>query len=88
MLYKNSSFRIVSISLIILLVLPCVSSEARRKTAKYRFTARTAIFADINGRTLYARNIHSRVPPASTTKIMTALLVLERLSLDQYVTVS
>jgi D-alanyl-D-alanine carboxypeptidase (penicillin-binding protein 5/6) len=29
-----------------------------------------------------------KVPPASTTKVMTALLVLENLALDQYVTVS
>lgn len=36
----------------------------------------------------FAKNINERIYPASTTKIMTVLLALEKLPLDQYVTVS
>lgn len=36
----------------------------------------------------YGKNVHSRVPPASTVKVMTALIVLERLPLDKVVTTS
>ncbi len=36
----------------------------------------------------YGKNVHRRVPPASTVKVMTALLVLEKLSLDKVVTIS
>ena len=57
--------------------------------AKYQVSCRSMIFSD---RTkvvrLYGKNVHDRVLPASTTKVMTALLVMERLPLDKYVTVS
>lgn len=52
-------------------------------------SARAAIVLD--GKTekiLYAKNPHLRVPPASTTKLMTAMVVLDRLSLDSIITVS
>ncbi len=39
-------------------------------------------------RRLYSKNVNLRVVPASTVKIMTALLVLEKLPLEGYVTVS
>ena len=51
-------------------------------------TARAAILADsANLKRLYGKNVHKQVLPASTTKVMTALLVLERLPLDKYITV-
>ncbi|WP_244272594.1 D-alanyl-D-alanine carboxypeptidase family protein [Natronincola peptidivorans] len=37
------------------------------------------------GRVLYEKNIHQELPMASTTKIMTALLAIERIPLDQQV---
>jgi D-alanyl-D-alanine carboxypeptidase (penicillin-binding protein 5/6) len=40
------------------------------------------------GRVLYAKNPDLRLPPASTTKLMTALVVLERAKLSDVVTVS
>ncbi len=40
-----------------------------------------------SGRRLFAKNADGRVLPASTTKVMTAILVLEKLSLDDYVVV-
>ena len=55
----------------------------------YKISARSAILLDTTRqRQLYAKNIRKKVQPASTTKVMTALLVLERLPLDQIVTVS
>jgi D-alanyl-D-alanine carboxypeptidase (penicillin-binding protein 5/6) len=51
--------------------------------------ATAAVLADVRtGRVLYARGAHRRLAPASTTKIMTALVVLERLGPAATVTVS
>ena len=41
-----------------------------------------------NGKRLFSKNADKTILPASTTKVMTALLVLEKLSLNDYVTVS
>jgi len=52
-------------------------------------TARAAILMDAEtGQVLYDKNAEQRRPPASTTKIMTALLALEGGNLQQEVTVS
>lgn len=51
-------------------------------------SADSAVLLDANtGKILYSKNPDSAYPPASTTKIMTALLVLEKGNLDSYVTV-
>ena len=64
-------------------------SKKRTVTKSYRVTANSAILIDINNnKLLYGRDIYQQVFPASTTKVMTALLVLEKLALDDYVTVS
>jgi D-alanyl-D-alanine carboxypeptidase (penicillin-binding protein 5/6) len=50
--------------------------------------AEAAVVVDARtGRVLFARQIHRRLPPASTTKIVTALVVLERLGADASVTI-
>lgn len=41
-----------------------------------------------SGRILYAQNPHQQLPPASLTKIMTGLLVMEADNLDKQVTIS
>ena len=52
-------------------------------------SARAAILIDgESGRALYALNADTRLPMASTTKIMTALLALERCRPDEIVTAS
>ncbi len=49
--------------------------------------AEAAILMDVTtGTILYAKNIHERLYPASTTKIMTCLLAVENASLDDTVT--
>lgn len=50
---------------------------------------KSVIFSDSTKvKRLYGKNVHMKVQPASTTKVMTALLAMEKLSLDSYVTVS
>lgn len=52
-------------------------------------SARAAIlFENTTGTVLYAKNPHQRRPPASTTKILTAIIALEQGRLDDIVTVS
>ncbi len=52
-------------------------------------TAKAFVIMDAkSGRTLLALNPHLMLPPASTLKVMTALMVVERLHLDDKVTVS
>ena len=51
--------------------------------------AKGAVLMDAGtGRVLFAQNAHLRLPMASTTKIMTALIALEQERLDDYFTVS
>lgn len=57
-------------------------------TALPTMRAVAAILVDVHsGEVLVAQNEHQRLPPASTTKIMTALLALERGNLEDVVTV-
>jgi D-alanyl-D-alanine carboxypeptidase (penicillin-binding protein 5/6) len=63
--------------------------SAQTVAAKYSDSCRSVIFSDSTKvKRLYGKRVHDRVIPASTTKVMTALLVMEHLSLDSYVTVS
>ena len=49
----------------------------------------SAIVMEVDtGTILYSKNIHERLYPASTTKIMTALLVVENCQMDEVVTFS
>lgn len=64
------------------------AKKTTRKSGSY-ISARGAILMDAGtGKRLFAKNSNARLLPASTTKVMTALLVLEKLGLDDYVTVS
>lgn len=63
--------------------------DARKKAkAKPAMTCKSAIFSNsTKGKRLFGKDTERKVLPASTVKIMTALIVLERLPLEQYVTV-
>ena len=80
-------FFILLIAFVFYAVLPV---EAAKKTSrKFYVTARGAVLMDsANGKILFSKSAQKKILPASTTKVMTALLVLEKLSLDSYVTVS
>jgi D-alanyl-D-alanine carboxypeptidase (penicillin-binding protein 5/6) len=67
------------------------SGEPRRasETVPVNVTATAAILMDArSGQVLYSRNPHLRWPPASTTKIMTALVALEHAHLDTLIEIS
>lgn len=61
-----------------------LAAEAQRG-----LSCRAAIFSDSTRvKRLYGKSVHLRLYPASTTKVMTALLVLEKLPLNKIVRVS
>lgn len=66
--------------------LPIQSNEIDNWPAGPQISAQAAILMDANtGVILYSKNIHERLYPASTTKIMTALLAMENGNLDDMV---
>ena len=84
---------IVVTALIAILVLPANGDAMRHRKKHYRRaalpSAAAALLWDVTANTaLYEKNPQRPIYAASTTKIMTALLVLEKLPLDQMVTVS
>lgn len=80
---NSNKIRLALIACFLLAVFPLSSF------AKHRVTCKSVIFSDSTKvKRLYGRRVHDRVLPASTVKVMTALVVLERLKLDDYVTVS
>ncbi|HEX9061872.1 MAG TPA: D-alanyl-D-alanine carboxypeptidase family protein [Clostridia bacterium] len=90
------------VSMLILLINPCVADDenegifeaASLKTGPASpglpsVSAGAAILMDMNsGRVMYDKNARSRRPMASTTKIMTAILAIEKGNLNDVVTVS
>ena len=63
-------------------------AASSRKSGKSQVSCKSVVLSDtVNVKRLYGKNIHKKVLPASTAKVMTALLVLEKLSLNQYLTV-
>src|SRR5205823_14847592 len=67
---------------------PLLTAPANLPSGGLRVAARSAILADATtGSVLWEKAAHEPLPIASTTKIMTAVVVLERLSLDQVVKV-
>ncbi|NLY70358.1 MAG: D-alanyl-D-alanine carboxypeptidase [Clostridiales bacterium] len=52
-------------------------------------SAQTAVVIELNtGKVLYSKNAHQKVYPASTTKILTALIALEECNLDDIVKIT
>ncbi len=66
--------------------LPIQSNEIENWPAGPEISAQSAILMDIDtGVILYAKNIHEKLYPASTTKILTCLLAMEQGDLDDMV---
>jgi D-alanyl-D-alanine carboxypeptidase len=75
--------------LFLLLVFPAAASPGSGHREAIATSARAAVLLDLgSGRFLYEQNADQRLPMASTTKIMTALVVLESAGLDELVTVT
>lgn len=71
------------------MVCPVAALDNSPSTAPLTINAKAAVLIDAQtGRILYEKNAHERLPMASTTKIMTALLTLEQVDLDDYFTVN
>lgn len=91
-LFRINSIRTVNAVLFFLVTFFFLFSsavEAKKRTKKKPGVCKAVIFSDSTKiKRLYGRGVHNRILPASTAKVMTALLAIERLSLDQYITVS
>lgn len=68
---------------------PVTSQSVQTELPPLKLYAQGAILMDAaSGRVLYSKNGEEQLPMASTTKIMTLILTLERANLDDTVTVS
>lgn len=91
---KFRRFLALFLSLILSFSLCTVSFAAEDDVGDWEVLAKAAILVDPDtGEILYARNIHEKLYPASLTKVMTALLVLEaidegRIAMDTVLTAS
>jgi D-alanyl-D-alanine carboxypeptidase (penicillin-binding protein 5/6) len=81
--------KFIGISLVWLLFL-CTSYLSEVPAASAReFQARAAVVMDaVTGRVLFAKNPELRLMPASTTKLMTSLVVIDRAQISDVATVS
>ena len=77
----------VSIFLVILVSLFTGSSFAVRDNKPTIYAPNAILIESLTGEILYEKNAYDRKYPASTTKIMTALIVLENCKLDEKVVV-
>lgn len=66
------------------------SKKSQKKASRpHVISAKAALLMEVkSGHRLYAKDAGRKILPASTTKVLTAILVLERLNLDDYVTIS
>lgn len=82
---RGPFLRLVSAFLAALLL----SVPAGAAVSRPVLTARSAIVIDArDGDVLYSKNPRLRLPPASTTKVMTALIAIQRLPLDKRILIS
>ncbi|MFH1406695.1 MAG: D-alanyl-D-alanine carboxypeptidase family protein [Candidatus Omnitrophota bacterium] len=81
-------YRIIAFALLASFFTTQIYASSAKKT-KPTLTARSAIAVDLrNNKVLYSRNPHMKLPPASTTKLVTALVVIDRLKLNDIVKIS
>ena len=92
LLAKSDTFRmknnVVSLVLMLLLGVGCMSLFVPLAVAE-EIQSRAAVVMDaVTGKVLFAKNPDLRLMPASTTKLMTALVVLERAQISDTVIIS
>lgn len=76
----------ISKILLLVFVFSLVSIPALADTKEPSVSADGAVLMDAQtGKILYSKNMNAEYPPASTTKLMTALLTIERCKLDDIV---
>jgi D-alanyl-D-alanine carboxypeptidase (penicillin-binding protein 5/6) len=88
---------VTAVLLLFFLIVSCLGGEAqaarrrhsKKKAGPFQLSARSALLVDSkNLKVLYSKSSTRPVLPASTTKVMTAIVVLEKKKLDDVVTVS
>ncbi|MDL2217256.1 D-alanyl-D-alanine carboxypeptidase [Christensenellaceae bacterium OttesenSCG-928-M15] len=78
----------ISAALLLALIMAGTLAPVPAKAAAPQVNAQGAALLDLrSGRILFAQNAHEKLPMASTTKVMTALLAIENLPLDKVITV-
>lgn len=81
-------FLLIFCFMILLISLPIQAVKKQPQKAKPIVNAKAAILMDAaTGETLFGHNTTAIMAPASTTKIMTAVLVLEKLNLNKTITI-
>lgn len=81
--------KIITIMLMSLFLILNISSAVKAQETAPAVSADSVVLMDATtGKILYEKNKNTAYPPASTTKIMTVLLVLENANLEDTVTVS
>ncbi|MGL5313473.1 MAG: D-alanyl-D-alanine carboxypeptidase family protein, partial [Peptostreptococcaceae bacterium] len=79
---------------ILLLITPTNVAFANDENTALNVSSKSAILMDVSsGQVLYEKNSHEKLPPASVTKVMTMLLIVEaidsgKIKLDDQVQVS
>ena len=77
------------IFLILIIFLFFINTNCFAGTTEPQIYAKSAILIDSNtGKVLYSKNANEKKYPASTTKILTAILAIEKLDLNQTITAS
>ena len=85
---KRLSMKIAAVVLILTMGLSTVSAYGAAVT-KPTISARSAVVMDAdNGKIVYSKNAHYKRDPVSTTKLLTALVALDHLELNDKVTVT
>lgn len=86
---KLLKFLFLLIIFIAVLAFPVMPASAAQKTEEPDINAKGCALIDADtGAVLYSKNLDEQFEPASTTKVMTALLVLEKCSLDEKVSIT
>lgn len=85
----NSKLKKLIALLFVMIVILLNTSYVLANSQEPKLISKAAILMDNKtGKILYAKNENEKMYPASTTKIMTAILTLENCNLDEVVTVS
>ena len=87
MIMKKSNWSKLNIYFFVLLFTVCclLSTDTLAKGIRSRSAV---VMQESTGEILYAKNPHLRQPPASTTKLITAIIVVENANLSDVVTIS
>jgi len=82
-----SRFAFLLLTTVLLLTAPAVAQADNRRVDPFARSA-SAYLVQVGGTKVWAHQADHKLPPASLTKILTALLVLERANLNATVTIS